>query len=363
MAELRRARWWVKALFGGTVALVLLLLLEGLASVALAAREGRARLLHHREEAHCDHDPELGWMNRRSFHAPQLFGAGRPFTTNQRGFRGRREVTEGVPEGHRRVVFVGDSFTEGYGVGDDDCYPAILESLESRIEAVNMGLGGFGLDQMYLWYRRDGGSFRADLVVLACVAHDFERMGPEGDMGYPDPHLVLEAGVLQTRGVPIPRRFGAGVRVGTNSLVGSLALARLLRRLGPAPAPEPAHRSKAESPLVEVTEPPAWAELVLPVLAASRDLARERGARFAFAYLPTRYTITREPTFAYDLACRACAGLEVPFFDLHPVFAAIPAADFEDHFLDDGHYSPRGNRLVAERLLQAILASFPDLLP
>ena len=41
------------------------------------------------------------------------------------------------------------------GVGNDDVWCKLLESIDNRIETVNLGQGGYGVDQAYLWYKRN----------------------------------------------------------------------------------------------------------------------------------------------------------------------------------------------------------------
>src|SRR5262249_43351639 len=154
--------------------LVLACLLEGALSIALAWRDSSEPGLV--EEKSCVFDAELGWVARKSFRAANLFGEGRSLTTNARGFRGAREVDDEIPAGRYRIVCVGDSFTLGYGVGDESTYEAYLERALPALETVNMGQGGYGVDQAYLWYLRDGRSLHADLLLLAAIAPDWERM-------------------------------------------------------------------------------------------------------------------------------------------------------------------------------------------
>jgi hypothetical protein len=102
------------------------------------------------------HDPDLGWD-----------------TPNH--IRGVREYQLGKPPGVFRVVVVGDSFTWGAEVGDDDTYPQHLERLLAHGEVLNLGVRAYGIDQMALKYLKYGRAYRPDLLVVAIWTLDYQR--------------------------------------------------------------------------------------------------------------------------------------------------------------------------------------------
>src|SRR5690606_2816732 len=63
----------------------------------------------------------------------------------------------------------GDSFTFGDEVGDDDTWAVALERALAEhgiaAEVLNFGVNGYGTDQAYLRWRRDGRRFAPDVVV------------------------------------------------------------------------------------------------------------------------------------------------------------------------------------------------------
>jgi hypothetical protein len=326
-------------------AVVLFLAAEGLASVARAAAEARgARAAAEvEEERHCEHDPDLGWMNRPNLAIDGMYGPGTSFTTNAQRLRATREYTAEIPAGRYRIVCLGDSFTMGYGVGDGDTFPARLEALSPRYEVINMGLGGFGLDQDYLWYLRDGVRFETDLLLLLLIPDDFNRVLTDLFLGRnPKPVLELAEGELRAANVPVPERFGRG---GGPSLVARTARGLdLARLLGAGPAPGSA-------------EPGALAFVPVAgrILAELRDLSRERGQGFAVVYLPPGplfvQTETRLP--AIQWLEQFTARESIPYHDLTGAFDAVPKDELPACFAH-GHYSPRGNALVAAALAEIV---------
>jgi hypothetical protein len=101
------------------------------------------------ERYHTRFDRELGSVAVPNLDLPNMYGPGVSLRTNSQDFRGSREFTELVAPGRRRVICSGDSVTFGFGVDDDHSWCRLLESLDGRLEAVNMALPGYGVDQAY----------------------------------------------------------------------------------------------------------------------------------------------------------------------------------------------------------------------
>lgn len=84
-------------------------------------------------------------------------------TQNKYGYRGKAYGYERSSK--RRVVFLGDSFLWGFGVNNDEMFTALLEKSDG-IEAVNLGVSGFGNDQQLIQWRLKGKNWDPDHVVL-----------------------------------------------------------------------------------------------------------------------------------------------------------------------------------------------------
>ena len=93
-----------------------------------------------------------------------------------------RDVTWPLAPAERnrsRVLFLGDSFVEGFGASDDDTIPRrfALETqlLDVKTEPLNMGVGGFGLIE-YLAIAGDAVPlFRPDAVIVVIYVNDLFR--------------------------------------------------------------------------------------------------------------------------------------------------------------------------------------------
>ena len=71
------------------------------------------------------------------------------------------------------VVVLGDSFTFGHGVNDEDVYTEIMsERLTDTYAVINGGMSGWGIDSEIKWYFKTGRLYRPKYVVLQFTAND-----------------------------------------------------------------------------------------------------------------------------------------------------------------------------------------------
>jgi hypothetical protein len=100
------------------------------------------------------------------------------WTTNSRGYRAAREFAVPKPVSMRRVLFVGDSFTFGQGVNDDETFAAQTERRLKQLcpttplEIVNTGVPGFSTSQELAFLEREGLALEPDVVVLGFYGND-----------------------------------------------------------------------------------------------------------------------------------------------------------------------------------------------
>lgn len=100
-------------------------------------------------------------------------------STNSAGMRGQREYPVERTYGVGRVLILGDSFSFGFGVEDDEVVSAVLEdqlneqaSTGSSYEVVNLSVSGFGQAEELVTYRELGRKYAADFVILFYFSND-----------------------------------------------------------------------------------------------------------------------------------------------------------------------------------------------
>jgi hypothetical protein len=303
-----------------------------------------------REASHCEYDPELGWRHVANKQVRDLYGAGLHLRTNGQHMRGESDHALADTAGKYRILCLGDSFTMGYGVADDETYPVCLAQQHPTIETLNMGLGGYGLDQCWLWYLRDGVKFDVDLLLFTFIVGDFFRMNPNGNVAdIPKPILELVNGDPVAINVPVTNILVPGFGMRLSRMWQASSLASLLPRTLAAPSIAP-----SEAPQQR------FAPIALRMFEILRDRSQQRGQRFVMALLPVMEEVWLDRIELIDGWLQpALAERGIPFLDLRPAFRQVAKSELSDHFTQ-GHYSKRGNLVAARALFDGLLTVDPE---
>ncbi len=93
------------------------------------------------------------------------------FQTNSRGLRDK-EYKLDKTEGIKRIVVLGDSFTWGYGVNNNEIYTERLESILPNTEVINLGVTAYQLRQEITYFKREGIKYHPDIVIVGFCLND-----------------------------------------------------------------------------------------------------------------------------------------------------------------------------------------------
>ncbi len=330
----------------------LLVIIEGLSGYAFFLRDLVPRLLDS-NLSHTEYDAEIGWVGLPNVDIKDMYGPGAHLRTNQRGFRNAEDFPAKRNSDTRRIVCSGDSVTFGQHVGNDQTFCHLLAELDPELETINMGQIGYGVDQAYLWYRRDADDLDVDAHIFAFITHDFMRMQYDEFMGIPRPVVVLEDGKLVVTNVPISES--------TYSM--PIWLAETLNSADGLRTVKLATGIRKRLNLAPRKVPGAWgargAEEVRAVVAGlfedlrDYDLARSRAT--VLVYFPSVEELQQpnsELAYWMSVVESDARRLDIPFINFVSVFAELPAADVVRLFVDGYHFSEEGNALVARELLE-----------
>lgn len=116
-----------------------------------------------------DFSPSLGWTLKPG-------GRSGAYTANSQGLRDVREFGPVPPPGVARIAAFGDSFTHGDGVYNDQAWTAQLDAMTPKIEVLNFGVSGYGLDQSFLRYREEAAGFSPHIVLIGFMPENINRM-------------------------------------------------------------------------------------------------------------------------------------------------------------------------------------------
>lgn len=307
-------------------------------------------------------DAELGWCVRRAYQ-----GADGRVTIDAEGRRTRRVYADPLASGVRRWVAVGESFTFGEEVADDEAWTARVEALEPGLELWNYGCGGYGTDQALLRLSRD---VRApvDGVLVGLMSENIGRnvnryrpLWYPGAQPAPKPRYVLAEGGLEL--VPQPYRtraeFVGAVRARSVQAAlaehehwddgmppGWLAWSGCARFI----AARLAYRARTPARLwSDVEGEPRRTTLAL--LGAFPGVARGLGTqRVVVVFFPTREdlrALLAGATPPWDSLPAALAPLGLEWVDTTPALLAEARARGLEGLYLESHFSARGNELVA----------------
>jgi hypothetical protein len=113
-------------------------------------------------------DREIGWVQRPGY-------SWKGHSISKQGLRGTKEYPETPADPAKRILCIGDSFTFGYEVGDDQAFPHHGEQLKPGTEWINLGNCGSGLTQSLLQYRKNGRKFGGKYVVIGFMTNNNKR--------------------------------------------------------------------------------------------------------------------------------------------------------------------------------------------
>ena len=340
------------------VPLLVFILFEGLASTILFVKQ----LVNTKpvaERLHTRYDPELGWINIPNTQLDNLYAPGLNVHINAQGFRNNEDFSYETPPGKVRAICSGDSFTFGFGVDNSQTWCQLLSELEPRLQTVNMAEGGYGIDQAYLWYKRDGNKVEHQLNLFAFITTDFDRMQRSLFLGYGKPLLRVENGQLVVTNVPVSRQ-GYLLPWTTSPYQGAFDELKSVQLLSQWFFQNQAHASRP--PIDE----PAVQEVAEKVLEEMYRLNQERGSQLVLVYLPT--LADYKPDIKTDTrrryAQQGAARLGLIYLDLVEDFRKLPEDQIGDLFIPNGaidfpgaagHYSAKGHAYIAKRLYEELL--------
>lgn len=152
------------------------------------------------------YDPILGWRNRPgaegTFKIPDSVTS---VAINSQGLRDREHRFEKL--GQFRLLALGDSFTWGFGVEQNERFTDKLQSLVGdHVEVINAGVTGWGTDQELLYWTHEGYQYHPDLVLVAFGTEDIVNNTHSVQYGYPKPYFRLRENQLVLLNTPVPQK-------------------------------------------------------------------------------------------------------------------------------------------------------------
>jgi hypothetical protein len=320
------------------------------------------------ERGHTRYDAELGWVAIPNLYIKDMYGSDVYLRTNARGFRKNEDIDPNSPPNRLRIICSGDSFTLGWGVDNDHNWCQLLESIDTRLQTVNMGQGGYGIDQAYLWYLRDGTTLEHQVHIFAFIADDFNRMQRADFIGYGKPLLRVKDGKLVTENVPVPQRSYY-----VPWLTQNLHLIRELRAVDlPLKGLQRLASSRKNSAEPSLQEADARAT-VTKIFEHLSDINRQKNSTMVLVFLPSYDNYEKsQAADRWRLFLKVeTSKKSIPLIDLIDEFQQLSESNVRKLFLlEKGlphfHYSVAGNQYIAKqlydrlRLLPGMFTKMPE---
>jgi hypothetical protein len=102
------------------------------------------------------------------------------------------------------ILAVGDSMTMWPNYESPDSWPSQLSTM-SDVPVINSAVGGFGVDQMYLYTKTLLETINPSTLVFAFIPDDVRRAELSVFHSYPKPYFVVRSDSLELHNVPVPR--------------------------------------------------------------------------------------------------------------------------------------------------------------
>lgn len=277
-------------------------------------------------------DEALGWRM-----TPMLARDG--VRHNSLGFRGSIEYAErGTGP---RILTIGDSFTYGLGVRDEETFAAQLSQL-TKVEVINAGVNAYGVDQALLMWEQEGRRFKPDVVVLGYYVDDFYR------------------NLLAVRDKPKPRfSFNPESRkFELQTTATSREYANKLRQERGTSGQWHTHHAAAWL-WRYVLGKLGWIDNTMEkgarlsefLLRQLNDSVTRSDAKLIVAFIGHRFDNSTEHDWIEDSVAQSCRSLAITCVNLAAAMRQVNANPF---YGPNHHYSPAGHRFAADRIAQAI---------
>lgn len=247
---------------------------------------------------------------------------GVPMEVNSIGLRGP-EVERRKPPGTRRILLLGDSFTFGVGVRDEDTFARRLENAlgddapaGTRVEVLNAGTQGYNTRDEVAYLEHRWLALEPDLVLIVFYLNDVFSDGTFLNMG-------------QGQGVTLGRPGGFAGASRLYDWVQHGLRAQAARREMDAFYAEPFFREATPQSADESAD---W-DASRRALARAAALSRERGFALGLVVFPELHALDGDYPFTavHELVLRECAALDIPALDLLPAFRGRDAGSLWVH--------------------------------
>jgi len=294
--------------------------------------------------------------------------------TNSMGLR-NRQITTPKPKDTIRILFVGDSYTLGWGVDENETFPRLTENIlranfpDKDIEVINAGMPTTGPDYYYLFIKNEIDRLEPDIIVVGFWMVD----------DIPDDMYYTDWLTTDNNGLPIEiKRRSEFVDIEGNSLPVDLPLKYKIPYLRDLHlfsfiADMLIPFTKTDGDQQNGFSPRACLYLrschdldeakikTKKLFVAMKNLADKHSVRMLTVFIPAEFEIDRtarpkygievqltqtDKNYPYEEFSSFFKGNGIDYMDIRGKF--LENSDIRSYFEKDNHWNTNGHKLAAE---------------
>ena len=303
----------------------------------------------------CRFDHELGWAPLENVTYAEK---GVLVHQNQFGLRAPDDIQVKNTSGRKRVLVLGDSYVWGFGATQEELLTA-RQVYRTEDELINGGVSGYGTDQEYLFYLREGQKFEVDEVVLAfTLFNDVANNLNSKQYSYLKPYFTLNAGQLVLHNDHVRdsaiKRFGRTLRRKSRLYDlcndGAHALIKKLQRK---------HSNPSETDVVVSETDRKGIDLTLAILKKLKEAVEAHHAKLLVVFIPYKPRVEQHLPGNHPFAPLLAEGLTqmgISYREPYPEFLKSAIAGIDPFKPADTHFNAAGHALFAKFVTDTDLA-------
>lgn len=300
-------------------------------------------------------DEFVGWRGKPSFEARfRKVDFDVTIVTNEEGFRQKESKVKPNPDSGD-IIFLGDSFTWGWGVKQGKVFTDVLQDeLGPQFNVRNYGVNAYGTVQQRILFEKDLGRIKPASVGIMIFQNDYYDNIDRNDG---NPYYIAKGDEIGLANYPVSKPIGGTWRKMRSKSYALTFIAyhfnyfKILKR---AKKLESKRSDSGYIALGEVEKKVMERNLVL-INAHTKKL----GARLFVTYIPMVVELYSDVESPYLKSTREiCNKLSVPFLNLVPYFKSGVTNEAGEpyYFLHDEHWTEEGHRLAAYGIRDFILS-------
>jgi GDSL-like Lipase/Acylhydrolase family len=270
---------------------------------------------------------------------------------NKLGHRGPNYESRAA-DGKKRVLILGDSFTEGSHVGEDELFSNIIANSNSGLEVMNAGVGGWSTVQEYLYLKEFGLDLHPNLVLLMFFDNDLDEncLSFYPSIG-PRPFATIQNGQLMIHQRPSPeewRKYALPLpfaeKLNRYSLAYNFFNFRVYQTL------RASYLNRLEYEDVKRIAAYPKMEVVRKLFHEMRQVLNERGTPFAVGLIPSRQDAQKGSSDIQSSMLSLCKEEGIPCVSLLQPLKEKYDKGIKPYWDSDIHWNRVGHGVASETI-------------